>query len=92
MLKNHWGVDTAGLIAIMASFSCTGTSILFIRKPLFDLLHITHLSMWLKVVIYPFIMVPLFYLILLVFGTIFGQRIFFWNRVKRMVAFVGRKK
>ena len=85
-LKKKWNVGNQGLAAIMISFSLTGTTTLFVRPLIFNALDLTRRPVWLKTLVYPFIMVPVFYLLLLMYGSALGQRKFFWGRVKRMLA------
>lgn len=84
-LKNKWNVGNQGLAAIMVSFSLTGTTSLFVRPLIFTALDLNRRPIWLKALIYPFIMVPVFYLLLLIYGTALGQRKFFWERIMRIL-------
>ena len=69
----------------MLSFALTGPMTLLIRSPLFETIRLTDQPLWLKIVCYPFIMIPIFYIILLGIGSLFGQFTFFWNRIKSMM-------
>ena len=85
-LEEKWQVQGRDLVMVFLSFSLTGPTILFVRPVIFNLLRLNHQSVWLRIVCYPFIMIPVFYLILLVYGCCFGQCGFFVNRLKRMGA------
>ena len=92
LLMKKWNVGARDLAGILTAFSCTGTSILFIREPLFQLTGLSEQPLWIIVPAYPFVMVPVFYILLLFFGTVTGQRAFFWNRVKRLAAVAVRSR
>ncbi len=81
-LKQKWDLGTRDLILVMIAFSCTGTSLLFIRPWLFDAMGLTPKPFWLRALLYPFIMVPIFYGLSLIYGSILGQFDFFWNRLR----------
>ena len=86
-LKKKWEVNTRDLLLIMLSFSMTGTAILFIRSPLFKLLHLANKPLWLIILLYPFIMIPVFYILLLVYGTILGKKKFFVKMIIKKFKF-----
>ncbi|MBC36079.1 MAG: prolipoprotein diacylglyceryl transferase [Bacteroidetes bacterium] len=88
-LKNRWGIySTFQVIIILIVFSLTGFSTLYIEKKVIDLLNIdTSGQWWVAVLIFIFITLPIYNVVLLVYGAIFGQFKFFWNFEKR---FFGR--
>lgn len=58
----------------MLVFALTGCSVVLIRKPVYHLLHITPDSpMWVHVLAIIFIGLPLYQIMLLAWGSIFGQ-------------------
>jgi len=86
-LKDRWEVNSVGqVIVILIVFACTGFSVLFIKKPLFDLAGITsETSAWIRIPFYLLTILPAYQVLLLTYGFIFGQFRFFWNFEKKML-------
>lgn len=84
-VKKKWNVqsDLHG-IWIMAVFAVTGTSLLFVKEPVFDVLGYDHIQspVW-RVLAYIGILYPLYQVLLLFWGTLLGQyRFFRWMLFK----------
>lgn len=76
-LREHWGLKyTYQVWLVLLVFSLTGTSIVLI-KPYF--IEITHIPKWL----YYIIILPIYQLVLLMYGYLFGLGNFFWEKEKR---------
>lgn len=81
-------------IAVFIVFAITGTSSVFVSRPIIKLIGITKENLnpfiyWVFYIIIGFI----FYQILLVFiGWLFGQFKFFWNFEKKMLRRIGFKR
>jgi membrane protease YdiL (CAAX protease family) len=88
-LKERWGItNTFQVIIILVVFACTGFSVLFAEEIIFRLIGIgEEKSWWLAILLFLLITLPLYNLLLLIYGFIFGQFRFFWNFEKR---FFGR--
>jgi hypothetical protein len=88
-LKTRWGItSTFQVIIILVVFACTGFSVLYAEEVIFRLMGIEEgKSWWLALLLFLLITLPLYNLLLLVYGFIFGQFRFFWNFEKR---FFGR--
>lgn len=88
-LKERWGVHTPWQVfVILLVFAMTGFSVLFLEEQVYRLLGISAPEQWyLRALLFIVITLPLYNLILLVYGFIFGQFRFFWNFEKR---FFGR--
>jgi hypothetical protein len=88
-LKSRWGItSTLQVIIILVVFACTGFTTLYVEELIFKLFHIPEKNTWwIAVLLFIFITLPLYNLILLVYGFVFGQFRFFWNFEKR---FFGR--
>ena len=91
-LKQRWGITSNWqILIILFVFSITGSSSLFVAKPIIKALGITKENLhiiiyWILYVIIGFI----FYQIMLVlFGWFFGQYKFFWNFEKKMLKRLG---
>lgn len=93
-LKEKWGIESnLQFWTIMLVFAITGSSIMFIRRPIFNLLNITEeTALWIKVPLYIVVVIPSYQIMLLVIGTIFGQFKFFWEFEKKMFERFKKKK
>jgi len=85
-LKAKWGLESIfQVIIILLVFSITGTTVVFLRKTLFNFLGFTEqTSMWLKTVTYIVFVFPAYQVLILVYGAIFGQFHFFWEKEKKL--------
>ena len=91
-LKQKWGVKSNwDFIAICLVFSLAGSFIGFERRPVFAFLGITHATaLWIKVLVYIPLIVPLYQLNLLLFSLPLRQFPFFWEKEKRLGRFILR--
>ncbi|MFN4147264.1 MAG: DUF6787 family protein [Runella sp.] len=82
-LKNRWGLtSTWQLLVILVVFACTGFTVMYTKRGLVKWLEIESTGVsWLFNLL---IILPLYQLILLIYGAIFGQFHFFWNFEKKM--------
>ena len=80
-----WGVETHWeFFIICLTFSLAGMIIVFERKPLFHLLGIDHTPLWFKILVYVPLVCPIYQMNLLIFGFLFGQFPFFWEKEKKL--------
>jgi len=86
-LRAHWGVSTARVFLILLTFACTGTTVLLIKRPLLAALTGGGEPPLALTVAYYALILPIYNVILLGYGALFGQFEFFWAYEKR---FVGR--
>ncbi len=93
-MKQKYGLKTtAELIIVMTVFSLAGMAIVWVRKPIFHLLGITDTTPFiLKFLAWLAIVFPTYQLNLLVFGFLFGQFSFFWEREKVLWRFLLRRQ
>ncbi|MCP4552942.1 MAG: prolipoprotein diacylglyceryl transferase [Bacteroidetes bacterium] len=84
-LRNRWGIDnTFQVIIILIVFSCTGFSVLYVEGQMLIWLRLDGDQSWIsRIFILLLIILPLYNLLLLMFGFVFGQFRFFWNFEKR---------
>ena len=83
--KKKWGIDsTLSIVLILIVFSLAGSSIVFVRKPLFNLLEINDSHFALKTFVYLIAIFPCYQLFLLIYGALLGQFKFFWDKEKKM--------
>lgn len=81
-LKRRWGVASSWqVVVILVVFSLAGSSILFVKDPLYRLLHIpANASLWIKIPV----TILIYQVLLLAWGAVFGHFSFFWAKEKRL--------
>jgi hypothetical protein len=86
-LKDRWKVGSIlQVVVILIVFSCTGFTVLFLKRPIFAyLFEGGDVPIWATVVYYILIL-PVYNVFLLFYGFVFGQFQFFWNFEKRFFA------
>lgn len=75
--RNLWQV-----IAILMVFACTGMTVVALMRPLLHFFFGTEIPGWGRVIYYILIL-PIYNLVLLLYGFIFGQFKFFYDFEKR---------
>jgi hypothetical protein len=91
-LENKWVVGQKWeLIAIFIVFAITGSVSAKLAKPLLDIigLHQENTSGWFFWPLRILIILPIYQLLLVIFGWLFGQFKFFWNFEKKMLRRMG---
>lgn len=85
-LQAKWGLKSLfQTIMVLIVFAFTGSTVLFIKPFLFDLIGFDSIEGIAGVLIYIVMIFPLYQLLILVYGFIFGQFAFFWAWEKKMV-------
>lgn len=85
-LKDRWKLKSAGqVVVVLIVFACTGFTILFLKKPLLTWLAGDQGNTTLASVLYYIFILPLYNVVLLGYGFLFGQFQFFWEFEKRFV-------
>ena len=86
-LKERWKVKSVfQVIIILIVFACTGFTVLFIKRPVFQFLfNEGAMPIWASVIYYILIL-PVYNVLLLFYGFIFGQFSFFWSFEKRFLS------
>lgn len=78
---------------VLIVFAFTGSTVLFIKPFLFDLIGFDSVEGIAGILLYIVMIFPLYQLLILVYGFIFGQFAFFWAWEKKMVQrMFGRRK
>ena len=85
-LQERWGVNSFfQVVLILIVFALTGFSVLYVKKWLLPFLGInSETALWIRIVASIFVILPIYQVLLLFYGTIFGQFTFFWAFEKRM--------
>ena len=93
-LKNRWGINSnLQLLMILIVFAVTGSSAAKLASPLTHFIGLdretTHGFIYWTVRI--FLIFPIYQVLLVFFGWVFGQFEFFWNMEKKMLNRFGIK-
>jgi len=90
-LKQRWNVKNGwDVLVILAVFACTGFSILFIKRILFELVGLNDgTRSWIRWTVNILIILPLYQVVLLAWGWVWGKFSFFWEFEKRMFERIG---
>ncbi len=89
-LKTRWGVTGWGAVMILATFSLSGISVLKLAYPIVHLVVPDDAPRWQYYTIKLLIVVPIYEVLLLVWGTLLGQRRFFWLKLLQTGRFLAR--
>ncbi|MFD2891511.1 DUF6787 family protein [Flavobacterium chuncheonense] len=87
-LKDRWNINSNWqLTIIFIVFAITGSTAAYLSKPVTGFLGITkeNLSLWLYWPLRLLIIFPVYQVLLVLIGTLFGQFHFFWNFEKKML-------
>jgi hypothetical protein len=77
-LQVRWKVESVfQVIIILIVFACTGFTVLFLKRPLFAYLYDAGDPPWWATMLYYVLILPIYNLILLFYGFVFGQFRFF---------------
>src|SRR6185369_9889071 len=82
-MKNIWQV-----IVILFVFACTGFTVLWLKRPVLDFFFGNEIPAWAKALYYILIL-PIYNLILLFYGFVFGQFHFFLEFEKKTFRRIG---
>jgi hypothetical protein len=87
-LKERWNVKSGWDVAvILLVFACTGFSILYIKRLIYGWIGLDAQSAdWLRWLVALVVVLPLYQVVLLGWGWLFGRFAFFWAFEKRMIA------
>lgn len=83
-LRTKWKVQSVWhVVVILIVFACTGFTVLFIKRPLLHFLAGDEGDTVLASILYYLFILPIYNVLLLGYGFIFGQFDFFWEFEKR---------
>jgi hypothetical protein len=83
-LQTKWKLDSLlQVVLVLVVFACTGFTILFIKNPILDFFGVEK-GGFLNTFLYLLLVLPLYQIFLLVYGFIFGQFNFFWEKEKQI--------
>jgi hypothetical protein len=92
-LKVKWGIDSNwGVMAVLITFTLSGSTVVFIRPYLFSSLGFdANTSIIIKSMVYLICIFPLYQVLLLLYGSLFGQGQFFWIKEKKLMMWLYEK-
>jgi len=95
-LQTKWKLESLlQVILVLVVFACTGFTILYIKNPILNFFGVEKGGFF-NTVLYLLLVLPLYQIILLIYGFIFGQFKFFWEKEKeffrRIRGIFSRKK
>lgn len=91
-LKQRWGITSNFQLAVIfVVFAITGSTAAYLSKPILHWFGIDRetTSLWLYYPLYILLIFPVYQVLLVTIGTIFGQYKFFWNFEKKMLRATG---
>jgi membrane protein YdbS with pleckstrin-like domain len=85
-LKVRWKLKSAmQVLVVLVVFACTGFTVFFIKRPLLVWMAGSNGDTAVASLLYYIFILPLYNIILLGYGILFGQFSFFWNFEKRFM-------
>jgi len=91
-LKNRWNLKSGWQVFIVLFvFACTGFTVMFLKEPILSLIAAKEERNWIFTTFYYILILPIYFLILLFYGFIFGQNKFFVEFVKKTFSRFKRK-
>jgi hypothetical protein len=96
-LKARWGIDNDWQVAvILLVFALTGFSFVYISPLIEGILGIKEEDpFWLKTLVFILILLPAYNILLIIWGTLLGQHLFFRNFIIRFfsrIFFIKKRK
>ena len=81
-MKARWGVGFWGMIAILTAFSLAGLTTVRLKGPVVEFILPEAAPGWVQWAVYLVVMLPIYQMLLLGYGTLLGQFDFFWSKLK----------
>lgn len=91
-LQNKWQLKSLSqVLVVLLVFACTGTTILLVKNPILSFFGIASGDGrgLMNTLAYLLLILPLYQILLLVYGFIFGQFRFFWEKEKQLLKRIG---
>ena len=85
-LKKRWNIESnLQIVVLLFVFAISGISTLYARKGIFYLIGVnTETSIWIIIPMYILIIFPVYQIIFLIVGALFGQFKFVWEFEKKV--------
>ncbi|OEK06978.1 DUF6787 family protein [Roseivirga misakiensis] len=92
-LQGKWGLKSLfQTVMVLIVFAFTGSTVLFIKPYLFQLVGLESIEGTKGILLYIILVFPLYQILILIYGFIFGQFAFFWAWEKKMFGRITRRK
>ncbi len=92
-LRERWGLNSGWqVVIVLLVFAATGTTVMLLKKPLVALFTDNGEQPLVFTILYYVFILPVYYLILLIYAFLFGQFEFFWAFTQRTLHRVKGKK
>jgi hypothetical protein len=92
-LRTKWKLESIWqVVIVLIVFACTGVTVMLIKKPILELIGGPGGNSTLASVLYYLFILPIYNVLLLMYGFVFGQFHFFWEFEKRFFNRLRRKK
>lgn len=96
-LKERWGIESNfQLIVILVVFSVTGSTAVYVARPFLEWIGLqpdgfssAWWGSWIYWILRILVIFPIYQVLLVIFGAVFGQFSFFWNLEKKMLRRMG---
>ncbi|MFN3997977.1 DUF6787 family protein [Algoriphagus sp.] len=91
-LQTKWKLESLfQVVMVLVVFALTGFTILFIKNPILNFFGVERGGGqgFLNTVLYLLLVLPLYQIFLLIYGFIFGQYKFFWEKEKQIFRRIG---
>ena len=82
-LQKRWGVSASKAVIILIVFALTGFSVMFLKKPIVNFFVPDGSKSLLFSILYYILILPVYNIILLIWGFVLGQFSFFWEFEER---------
>ena len=85
-LQDKWGLKSVfQTIMVLIVFAVTGSTVLFLKPLVFNLVGLEKIKGFSGIMLYLVLVFPLYQVLILLYGFIFGQFAFFWAWEKKFV-------
>lgn len=91
-MKEKWGLQSLmQVVAVLAVFTLTGSTVVYVRTFLFIGLGFDETTpLWQKAVTYLLFVMPLYQVLLLIYGFLLAQFTLFWEKEKKLARRIGK--
>ncbi len=90
-MRARWGVGFWGMVAILTAFSLAGLTTLRLKGFVIGYILPETAPGWVQWAVYLVVMLPVYQVLLIGYGTLLGQFDFFWSKLKAVGRLVGRR-
>jgi hypothetical protein len=86
-LRDRWDLKSGWqVLIVLIVFACTGFTVMFLKEPILSLIAAREERNWVFTTVYYILILPVYFIILIFYGFIFGQSKFFIGFVKKTLS------